>query len=129
MRAVALDARRRGADREALGALGGQRGKLLIGHAGVVLVIESDDRQLALAATYAPECVAGSPRACNELGILAAEGLASTPLPAPAAFARACSLGLPEGCSNAEELAAGGRNWRRPAVPDTAGPNERGLRQ
>ena len=68
----------------------------------------------ALAATYAPECVAGSPRACNELGILAAEGLASTPLPAPAAFARACSLGLPEGCANAEEHASGGRNWRSP---------------
>ena len=68
----------------------------------------------ALAATYAPECVAGSPRACNELGILAAEKLASTPLPAPAAFARACSLGLPEGCANAEEHASGGRNWRRP---------------
>ena len=68
----------------------------------------------ALAATYAPECVAGSPRACNELGILAAEGLASTPLPAPAAFARACSLGLPEGCANAEALASGVRTWRRP---------------
>ena len=83
----------------------------------------------ALAATYAPECVAGSPWACNELGILAAEGLASTPLPAPAAFARACGLGLPEGCANAEELASGGRNWRRPAVPDAAGLDERGLRQ
>ena len=83
----------------------------------------------ALAATLGPECVAGSPRACNELGILAAEGLASTPLPAPAAFARACSLGLPEGCANAEELAAGGRNWRRPAVPDDAGPDEGALRQ
>ncbi len=80
----------------------------------------------ALAATYAPECVAGSPRACNELGILAAEGLASTPLPAPAAFARACSLGLPEGCANAEELAAGGQHWRRPPVPDTAGSDEGG---
>ena len=69
----------------------------------------------ALAATYGPECVAGSPRACNDLGILAAEGLASTPLPAPAAFARACGLGLPEGCANAEELASGGRDWiRRP---------------
>lgn len=68
----------------------------------------------ALAATFAPECVVGSPRACNELGILAAEGLAATPLPAPAAFARACSLGLAAGCANAEELASGGRNWRRP---------------
>ncbi len=68
----------------------------------------------ALAATYAPECVAGSPRACNELGILVAEGWASSPLPAREAFARACSLGLPEGCANAEELASGGRNWRRP---------------
>ena len=68
----------------------------------------------ALAATYAPECVAGSPRACNELGILAAEGLASTPLPASDAFARACSFGLEEGCANAEELASGGRDWRRP---------------
>ena len=68
----------------------------------------------ALAATYAPECVAGSPRACNELGILAADGLATTPLRAPEAFARACGLGLPEGCANAEELASGGRNWRRP---------------
>ena len=68
----------------------------------------------ALAATYAPECVAGSPRACNELGILAAEGLASSPLPAAEAFARACSFSLPEGCANAEELASGGRNWRRP---------------
>ena len=83
----------------------------------------------ALAATYAPECVAGSPRACNELGILVAEGLASTPLPAPAAFARACSLGLPEGCANAEELASGGRDWRRPPAPDTASPDERDLRQ
>lgn len=68
----------------------------------------------ALAATYAPECVAGSPRACNELGILAAEGLTSSPLPPAEAFARACGLGLPEGCANAEELASGGRNWRRP---------------
>ena len=68
----------------------------------------------ALAATYAPECVAGSPRACNELGILSAEGLASTPLPAAEAFARACSLGLPEGCANAEALASGVRTWRRP---------------
>ncbi len=68
----------------------------------------------ALAATYAPECVAGSPRACNELGILAADGLASTPLPAAEAFARACGLGLSEGCANAEELASGGSNWRRP---------------
>ena len=71
----------------------------------------------ALAATYAPECVAGSPRACNELGILAAERLAPGPLPAPAAFARACSLGLPAGCANAAELASGGRNWRRPPAP------------
>ena len=78
----------------------------------------------ALAAALAPACVAGSPRACNELGILAAEGLASGPLPAPAAFARACSLGLPAGCANAEELAAGGRSWRRPSVPDTAGSDE-----
>ena len=69
----------------------------------------------ALAATYAPECVAGSPRACNELGILAAEGLVSSPLPAQAAFARACGFGLPAGCANAEELASGGRNWRRPS--------------
>ncbi|MCY4598976.1 MAG: hypothetical protein OXF27_03540 [Acidobacteria bacterium] len=68
----------------------------------------------ALAATYAPECVAGSPRACNELGILSAKGLASTPLPAAEAFARACSLGLPEGCANAEALASGVRTWRRP---------------
>ena len=68
----------------------------------------------ALAATYAPECVAGSPRACNELGILAADGLASTPLRAPEAFARACGLGLPEGCANAEELASGGSDWRHP---------------
>ena len=77
----------------------------------------------ALAATYAPECVAGSPRACNELGILAAAGLAPSPLAAPVAFARACSLGLPAGCANAEELAAGGRNWRRPPLR-TAPPRE-----
>ena len=80
----------------------------------------------ALAAAYAPECVAGSPQACNELGILAAEGLASTPLPAPAAFARACSLGLPEGCTNAEQLASGGRDWRRPPAPRPIRSDERG---
>ena len=80
----------------------------------------------ALAATYAPACVAGSPRACNELGILAAEGLASTPLPAPSAFARACSLGLPEGCANAEQLASGGRDWRRPPVSGPIRSDERG---
>ncbi len=80
----------------------------------------------ALAAAYAPACVAGSPRACNELGILAAEGLASTPLPAPAAFARACSLGLPEGCANAEQLASGGRDWRRPPAPQPIRSDERG---
>ncbi len=79
----------------------------------------------ALAATLGPECVAGSPRACNELGILAAEGLASGPLPAPAAFARACSLGLPAGCANAEALASGGSDWRRPPVPDAAGSDDR----
>ena len=98
--------------------------------AGVPLWRQACDRGRAdacraLAATYAPECVAGSARACNELGILAAEGLASTPLPAPAAFARACSLGLPEGCANAEELASGGRNWRRPPAPQPTRSDER----
>ena len=79
----------------------------------------------ALAAAFAPECVIGSPRACNELGILAAEGLAPSPLPAPAAFARACSLGLPAGCANAEELASGGSDWRRPPAPGIVRPAER----
>ena len=102
-----------------------------IREAGVPLWRQACDRGRAdacraLAATYAPECVAGSPRACNELGILTAEGLTSSPLAAPAAFARACSLGLREGCANAEELASGGRNWRRPAVADTRAPDERG---
>ena len=90
-----------------------------VSEAGVALWQRACDRGRpeacrALAATYGPECVAGSPRACNELGILAADGLASTPLPATAAFARACGLGLPEGCANAGEFASGGRNWRRP---------------
>ena len=81
-------------------------------------------RTLATALTQ--DCVAGSGRACNELGILTAEGRAAGPLSPVASFARACGLGLPAGCANREELASGRRNWRRPPAPRPVPSDERG---
>ena len=66
-----------------------------------------------LATILTQHCVEGSAWACNELGILSAEGEASSPLPPSASFSRACALGSSAGCENARLQAAGRRDWRR----------------
>lgn len=66
-----------------------------------------------LATILTQHCVEGSAWACNKLGILSAEGEASSPLPPSASFSRACALGSSAGCENARLQAAGRRDWRR----------------
>ena len=66
-----------------------------------------------LATILTQHCVEGSAWACNELGILRAEGEASSPLPSSESFSRACGLGSSAGCENERLQAAGRRNWLR----------------
>lgn len=59
-------------------------------------------------------CAAGSGWACNEVGLLMAEGKLEDSTHAAQAFTFACRLGLTAGCQNQEALAAGRPLGREP---------------
>jgi hypothetical protein len=60
-----------------------------------------------LALMEATYCRQGSGWACNDLGLLLAEGKYGNPAAAGSTFQRACSLGFSAGCENVRNLAGG----------------------
>jgi hypothetical protein len=58
-------------------------------------------------------CRQGSGWACNELGILEAEGRTKSGIAAPAAFQQACRFGSQAGCTNTMRALTGGRSFAR----------------
>lgn len=70
-----------------------------------------------LASIHARYCVSGSAWSCNELGIMGARGLASTPPPSDL-FQSACVMGMRAGCENGATF---------PAAPDKVRHDDPGL--